>query len=80
MEYWINKICQLLDFMMNLVHGITVYDGAPDQKITLTSNPYDWLEASLFYNNIKTNLTIIYDYDPVCIRIIKIKVLILRLE
>ena len=34
--------------MMSAVHGITVYDGAPDQKITLTSNPYDWLEASLF--------------------------------
>ena len=24
------------------VHGVTVYDGTPDQKITLTSNPYDW--------------------------------------
>ena len=35
------------------VHGITVYDGTPDQKITLTSNPYDWLEASFFYTNIQ---------------------------
>lgn len=34
-------------------HGITVYDGTPDQKITLTSNPYDWLEASFFYTNIQ---------------------------
>ncbi|MDA0975693.1 MAG: YjbH domain-containing protein, partial [Proteobacteria bacterium] len=34
------------------VHGITVYDGTPDQKITLTSNPYDWFEASFFYTNI----------------------------
>jgi hypothetical protein len=35
------------------IHGITVYDGTPDQKITLTSNPYDWLEASFFYTNIQ---------------------------
>ena len=34
-------------------HGITLYDGTPDQKITLTSSPYDWLEASFFYNNIQ---------------------------
>lgn len=35
------------------VHGITAYDGTPDQKITLISNPYDWLEASFFYTNIQ---------------------------
>ena len=35
------------------VHGVTVYDGTPDQKVTLTSNPYDWLEASFFYTNIQ---------------------------
>ncbi len=34
-------------------HGVTIYDGYPDQKITLTSNPYDWLEASFFYTNIQ---------------------------
>ncbi len=34
-------------------HGITLYDGTPDQKITLSSNPYDWLEASFFYSNIQ---------------------------
>ena len=28
--------------------SITVYDGTPDQKITMTSFPYDWLEASFF--------------------------------
>ena len=33
--------------------GITAYDGAPDQKITLTASPYDWMEASFFYTNIK---------------------------
>mgnify|MGYP001259640371 FL=1 len=35
------------------VHGITLYDGSPDQKITLTSNPYDWFEGSFFYTNIQ---------------------------
>jgi len=35
------------------VHGVTLYDGTPDQKITLTSSPYDWLEASFFYTNIQ---------------------------
>ena len=33
--------------------GITVYDGNPDQKITMTSSPYNWLEASFFYTNIQ---------------------------
>lgn len=33
--------------------GVTVYDGTPDQKITLTSSPFDWLEASFFYTNIQ---------------------------
>ncbi len=34
-------------------HGVTLYDGTPDQKITLSSNPYDWFEASFFYSNIQ---------------------------
>ena len=34
-------------------HGITFYDGTPDQKITLVSNPYEWFEASFFYTNIQ---------------------------
>ena len=29
-------------------YGITVYDGDPDQKISPTSSPYDWMEASFF--------------------------------
>lgn len=40
-------------FFDESVHGITLYDGTPDQKITLTSNPYEWLEASFFYTNIQ---------------------------
>ena len=35
--------------------GITFYNGKPDQKITLTSFPYDWMEASFFYMNIEEN-------------------------
>ena len=33
--------------------GITIYDGTPDQKVTLTSSPYSWLEASFFYTNVQ---------------------------
>ena len=40
-------------FFNEAVHGITIYDGNPDQKITLTSNPYDWFEASFFYMNLQ---------------------------
>ncbi|MEL1227364.1 MAG: YjbH domain-containing protein, partial [Candidatus Neomarinimicrobiota bacterium] len=35
------------------VFGLTFYDGSPDQKITLSSNPFDWMEASFFYTNIQ---------------------------
>ena len=40
-------------FYNESVHGITFYDGTPDQKITLTSSPYDWFEASFFYTSIQ---------------------------
>ena len=40
-------------FYDEAVHGVTIYDGTPDQKITLTSSPYNWLEASFFYTNIQ---------------------------
>lgn len=33
--------------------GFSIYDGSPDQKITFTSSPYSWLEASFFYMNIQ---------------------------
>lgn len=36
-------------------YGFTFYNGYPDQKITATSSPYDWLEASIFYSNIEEN-------------------------
>ena len=46
--------------------GFTVYDGNPDQKITMTSFPFDWLEASFFYTNIQGKPYCDLDYDPVC--------------
>ena len=33
--------------------GVTVYDGTPDQRVTFTAFPFDWLEASFFYTNIQ---------------------------
>lgn len=30
------------------VFGLTIYDGTPEQKITVTASPYDWLESSFF--------------------------------
>jgi hypothetical protein len=40
-------------FFDESVHGFTIYDGTPDQKITMTSSPFSWLEASFFYTNIQ---------------------------
>ncbi len=40
-------------FYNESVHGITFYDGTPDQKITLTSSPYEWFEASFFYTSLQ---------------------------
>ncbi len=47
-------------------HGITLYDGTPDQKITLTSSPYNWLEASFFYTNLQNRRYCDDKNDPVC--------------
>tara|TARA_B100000965_G_scaffold208510_1_gene174236 strand:- start:100 stop:2046 length:1947 start_codon:yes stop_codon:yes gene_type:complete len=33
--------------------SLTLYRGDPDRKITITTMPYDWLEASIFYTSIK---------------------------
>ncbi len=53
-------------FFNESVHGVTIYDGSPDQKITLTSNPFDWMEASFFYTNIQGKPYCSQQYDPVC--------------
>jgi hypothetical protein len=47
-------------------YGYTLYNGDPDQKITMTSFPYDWMEASFFYTNIQGKSYCGLDYDPVC--------------
>ena len=48
------------------VYGLTIYDGTPDQKITLTSNPFNWMEASFFYTNIQNKPYCLLSYDQVC--------------
>jgi len=45
------------------VHGITAYHSEVDQKVTLTSNPYDWFEASFFYMNVQDEKTCRQYYD-----------------
>ena len=35
------------------VHGATIYNGTPNQTVTLSSSPFNWLEASFFYTNIQ---------------------------
>ena len=47
-------------------YGITLYDGNPDQKITMSSYPFDWLEASFFYSNIQNKPYCTSEFDPVC--------------
>ena len=47
-------------------YGINIYNGTPDQKITLTSSPYDWMEASFFYMNIQNRKYCEVELDPVC--------------
>ena len=34
------------------VHGATLYKGTPNQTVTLSASPFDWLEASFFYTSI----------------------------
>ena len=43
------------------VHGVTLYKGTPNQTVTLSASPFDWLEASFFYTNI-TDRPYCYDF------------------
>lgn len=43
--------------------GFTLYDGTPDQKMTMTSSPYDWMEASFFYMNLQGEPYPGYEYQ-----------------
>ena len=47
-------------------YGFTLYNGDPDQKITMTSFPYDWMEASFFYTNITNRNYCSISDDPIC--------------
>ena len=48
------------------VHGATVYKGTPNQTVTLSANPFNWLEASFFYTNV-TDRPYCYEFaDVVC--------------
>ena len=46
--------------------GFTFNYNDPDQKITMTSSPFDWLEASFFYTNIDGKPYCSNPLDPVC--------------
>ena len=46
------------------VHGATIYNGTPNQTVTLSSSPFDWLEASFFYTNIQDR-PYCYDFTSV---------------
>jgi hypothetical protein len=53
-------------FFNESVYGITIYDGTPDRKMTATSSPFNWLEASFFYMQNEDQLYCEVLYDPVC--------------
>ena len=46
--------------------GFTFNYNNPDQKLTMTSYPFDWLEASFFYTNIDGKPYCDQSFDPVC--------------
>ena len=46
--------------------GFTFNYNNPDQKLTMTSYPFDWLEASFFYTNIDGKPYCDQTFDPVC--------------
>ena len=47
-------------------YGISLYKGIPDKKISFTSYPYNWLEASFFYTSIKDKPYCSINDDIVC--------------
>jgi len=48
------------------VHGLTAYNGTPNQTVTLSANPFDWFEASFFYTNVQDRPYCYEIYDIVC--------------
>ena len=43
------------------VHGVTIYKGTPNQTVTVSASPFNWLEASFFYTNVTDRP---YCYEP----------------
>ena len=60
--------------------GLTIYDGNPDQKITMSSFPFNWLEASFFIRTYKISHIVFMTLIQFAIKTIRIKALILRLD
>ena len=60
------------------VHGVTLYNGTPNQTVTLSASPFDWLEASFFYTNIQDRPSVMILLVNSAYKILKIKVLMLR--
>lgn len=47
-------------------YGVTLYKGSPDTRVTFTSSPFDWLEASLYYTDIEDRPYCDQVFDEVC--------------
>ena len=60
------------------VYGITLYSGDPDTRLTMTSSPFDWLEASFYYTSIEDRPYCDQDLIQFVSNLIKIKALILN--
>ena len=43
------------------VHGLTIYKGTPNQTVTVSASPFNWLEASFCYTNVTDRP---YCYEP----------------
>ena len=48
------------------VHGVTMYFGKPNQTVTFSANPFNWLEASFFYTNVDGRPYCYEEFDVVC--------------
>ena len=56
------------------VHGITLYDGTPNQTVTLSANPFDWMEASFSILMLTADLTVMKSLMWFVSKTLKIKV------
>lgn len=55
------------------VHGLTTYIGDPNQTVTVSASPFNWLEASFFYTNVEDR-PYCYDFtSEICLQDFKDK-------